>query len=204
MQALKGRQITFFAVLLFLLSGVRAFGISVEIFGAVPMVLSDVSDEPAVYKSGGAGIAITTLERDAAFGLTATGIAYSPFFAESIKKAGSNQADRHGVPEIFFLPFGFHISLGCSVLPFETRTIFFPVTVSFHSKMDYLKSEAHIDMGIAAAAGVKYQVKRVNFFARAEIFFDIYRIVIPFGGKLETKGPNVFGVTPQIGIGFTF
>ncbi|GMO53301.1 MAG: hypothetical protein Pg6C_19650 [Treponemataceae bacterium] len=204
MLELQRRQVILFAVLLFLLSGVRAFGVSVEIFGAVPMVVSDISDEPAAYKSYGAGIAITTLERDATFGLTAAGITYSPFFAESIKKAGAAKADRHGVGEVFFLPFGFHLSLGCSVLPFETRVIFFPVTVSFHFKTDYLRTETHIDMGVAAAAGIKCQVKRVNFFVRAEIFFDIYRVVIPFRGKLETKGPNVFGVTPQAGIGFTF
>jgi hypothetical protein len=194
---------TFLTVTLaFLSSG--AFALSLELFTAFPFVVSDVSENPAVYRATAVGIGVTTLERDATFGLTAWGIAYSPSYAESVRKEGSDEPDRHGVSEVFLLPFGFHLSLGCSVLPFETKTVRFPVTVSFHFKTDFLKSEAHIDMGVAAALGIKYQVMRLNFFARAEIFFDIYRIVIPYRGKLDTKGPNVFGVVPHAGIGFTF
>jgi hypothetical protein len=192
----------FLAIILAVLSQ-GVFPFSLELFTAFPFIVSDISEYPAVYKATAVGIGITTLERGATFGLTAWGIAYSPYSAESLKREGSGLPDQRGISEVFMLPFGFQLSLGCSVLPFETKTVVFPVTVSFHSKTDFLKSETHIDMGIAAAAGIKYQLKRWNFFVRAEMFFDMYRIVIPYRGKLDTKGPNVLGIVPHAGIGFT-
>jgi hypothetical protein len=129
----------------------------------------------------------------------AAGMIYVPHAAESIRKTGG---DVHGVENLFLVSLGFHLSLGCSVLAFRTKTLFFPITVAFHSKFDFLRPETHIDMGIAMAAGIKIPLWRMNFFARAEMFFDIYRIAIPSKGKMRTMGPSVFGVTPQVGLGF--
>jgi hypothetical protein len=177
----------------------RSFALTLEAFAAFPLVLSDVSELPITYKANALGFGVSTLEGNAEFGLTATGVIYLPYTAESLRKTGGNV---YGVENLFLVSLGFHLSLGCSVLVFNTKSLFFPVTISFHAKTDFLQTETHIDMGIAAAMGVTHPFWRMNFFARVEIFFDMYRIIIPQKGKLETMGPNVFGVIPQVGLGF--
>ena len=176
----------------------RSFALTLETFASFPLVISDISELPITYKANALGLGVTTLEGDAEFGLMAAGTIYLPYAAESLRKTGGNVS---GVENLFLVSLGFHLSLGCSVLAFRTKTLFFPITVAFHTKIDFLQPETHIDMGIAMAAGIKFPLRRINFFARAELFFDMYRIAIPPKGKAKTMGPNVFGITPQAGLG---
>jgi hypothetical protein len=189
------------AVIAVCIASASLYCITFEFFAAFPIIISDVSALPVTYQSSAFGIGVTTLEDEQTFGITVTGLAYVPFDAQLIKE---NDAGKYGVSELFLLPFGLHFSIGCTVLPVETNTVYFPITVSFHSKTDFLKTETHIDMGVAAAAGIKVVINRFNIFARAEVFLDMYRIIIPYQEKLDTAGPSVFGVTPQVGFGITF
>ncbi|MDR1786534.1 MAG: hypothetical protein LBR23_08785 [Spirochaetaceae bacterium] len=176
------------------------FPYTIEVFGALPVVISDVSDVSFTYLSGGVGAGFTTLDGERTFGVTVTAIAYMPFSAEFTAKDG--ELPRSALAAA---PVGMHLSLGCSVLPVDaiTGAVSFPVTVSLHGKADFLQGEAHVDTGVAAAGGIKITGGRFSGFARMEIFFDIYRLVFPQGGGFSTAGPNVFGLTPHIGAGFT-
>jgi hypothetical protein len=176
------------------------FPYTLEIFGAFPLVISDAPEESVVYKAGAIGVGFSTLDNDKTFGVAVTGLIYTPFTAESTAGNGSE------IAALFKAPVGFHLSIGCSVLPFETKIpgFFFPVTISLHTKMDNLRPNVHLDLGISTTLGAKFVRKRFSGFVRMEAFFDVYRLSIPEKGSAVTSGPNVFGLIPQAGFGITF
>jgi hypothetical protein len=181
-----------------LLCGAPAFPLTLELFGALPVVANDASESPITYLGGAAGIGLTSLDQEDTFGVTVTSVFYAPFKAESpAQESGAALGD------LFAIPFGVHVSLGCSVLPFETISgeFSFPVTVGLHTKTDLLKNETHLDLGVSTTLGIKISRATFSGFLRAEVFFDMYRIIFPVEGKVTAAGPNVLGFIPQAGIG---
>jgi hypothetical protein len=140
----------------------------------------------------GYGAGTLSLGEDGGLGFTVSGTVWYP--------AGA-APDSITAPYLF--PFGISVSLGYSVEALALAAVSFPAALTLHTSSALHADEATSAIGMASTFGVQVPLRECSLFARAEFFWDVYKIALRYDGfSLSRTYTNIYGVTPQIGVSY--
>ncbi|WP_062428825.1 hypothetical protein [Treponema endosymbiont of Eucomonympha sp.] len=147
----------------------------------------------------GYGAGTLSLGEDGGLGFTVSGTVWYP--AGTARSRADAAPDSITAPYLF--PFGMSVSLGYSVEALVLAAVSFPAALTLHSSSALHADEATSDIGIASTFGVQVPLRECSLFARAEFFWDVYKIALRYDGfSLSRTYTNIYGVTPQIGVSY--
>ncbi len=169
---------------------------SVDAYMAVPIAIDRTDGNKLNSTAIGGGLKFSTIEDYEPLGLGAGLTAYHPVAISWTQDSGASTTS---VSDLYSAPVGLDLLLGVDINMLRRGFLSFPMSVGFHSKVDFYKPGAQINFGIGGSAAVRLNMYDFGIFVRAQVSYDFCG-TWHADGKWSGGTVNQWGIQPQVGV----
>lgn len=171
---------------------------SLDVYMAVPIVIDRTDGNDLNVTAIGGGLKFSTIDEDDWFGLGAGLVAYCPLAVSWTQGTGLSTKS---VGDVYSAPVGLDLLLGLDINRFWWGFLSFPLSLGFHSKVDFYEPGTQINFGIAGSVGVQLNMGDLGFFVRGQVSYDFGSTqYLKASGDWHGSLINQWGIQPQIGV----